>query len=191
MKSLRCTLGHSKAFILFAFTSVVAYAAPSGETVFGQFGNFAPCSQIDDASVAITVDVPSRLLVSIAGSVKNTVTTNAYTVTFHPELMNATGTTVLATNQGIIETDPTATFQAFSDTEVLVDATSGGSYTLAPGNYVLKLTFTMGGSCNGAGPFFRNSVLTYVLLSSAQDRIFASGLNAMNVNRPVKKQFVV
>ena len=62
-----------------------------------------------------------------------------------------------------------------SDSEVLFDASVSQPYTLAAGPYQLALNLETSGSCSGVGVYAGSPALTYVLLSSAFDRIFANG----------------
>jgi len=127
-------------------------------------------------SVEITVDVPSRLLVTISGSAVSADHSNIYALSYNAQLFDVSGTILLGRSQG--STVVAGEYlTAMSDSEVLFDASVSQPYTLAAGSYQLALNLETSGSCSGVGVYAGSPALTYVLLSSAFDRIFANGFD--------------
>jgi len=90
------------------------------------------------------------------------------------QLFDVSGTILLGRSQG--STVVAGEYlTAMSDSEVLFDASVSQPYTLAAGSYQLALNLETSGSCSGVGVYAGSPALTYVLLSSAFDRIFANG----------------
>lgn len=100
-------------------------------------------------------------------------------------LRDAGDTTTLAYTPGstYATQDSGYTTHTLNSVGVLFSGTSGtAAYTAVPGNYLLKFVINAGGQCSGLGPIVWSSSLSYILLSSALDRIFANGFNAMILN---------
>ena len=154
-------------------------AAPFGATIVGTSSYVPACSSNADTSATVTVDVSSRLLVTIGGATFTPDTSNGYALNYSAQLYRADGTTLVAESYGNL-TSVSAQAVALSDSEVLVDPSAFAPYQLSPGSYVLKLSFQTSGSCGGDGPYVDSPKLTYVLLSAAFDRIFASGFAALS-----------
>jgi len=125
-------------------------------------------------SVEITVDVPTRLLVTISGSAVSADHSNIYALSCNAQLFDISGTILLGRSQG--STVVVGEYlTAMSDSEALFDASVSQPYTQAAGSYKLALNLETPGSCSGVGVCVGSPALTYVLLSSAFDRIFANG----------------
>jgi hypothetical protein len=162
----------------------VMLSANAGAITFGDSGintgqYMPPCAATSLVSLPISVDAPSRI------SVSSVVSAQSYNSGYNQyaemvELHDQADTTILASipspfNQGLV--DPNITYQ-LPNTGVLHDA-NNIPYVAAPGSYILKLIVQTYGSCAGSGPYAWSSTLSYILLSSALDRIFAGGFNAM------------
>jgi hypothetical protein len=111
----------------------------------------------------------------------------------HIELLDQAGVTILATESGSsgsaigFNTGPTTSYdfdQHIGTSGILHSGSTpsdsaAAAYTLIPGNYVLRVQggFPVG-SC-ALNESIGSTRLTYILLSSAFDRIFADGFGAM------------
>jgi hypothetical protein len=158
-----------------AMSSVSVTAAPFGATVIGAPGYLQPCDeQIDNVSATVVVDAPSRILVTIGGAAVTPDPNNGYGLQYVAVLTDSTGATMLARSAGN-SVSVSQQELPISDTEVLFDPGLSTPYTLSAGTYQLKLRLSTSGSCGGNGPYLTGPpLLTYVLLSSVLDRIFAS-----------------
>ena len=152
-----------------------AVAAPFGATILGTSGYLQPCDeQIDKISTTVSVDAPSRILVTIGGAAVTPDPNNAYGLQFLAVLTDSSGATMLARSAGN-SVSVSQEELAINDSEVLFDPALSGPYTLPAGAYQLKLRISTSGSCGGSGPYLTGPpLLTYVLLSSVIDRLFAS-----------------
>ncbi|MGH8124146.1 MAG: hypothetical protein ACREPT_15425, partial [Rudaea sp.] len=124
-------------------------------------------------SIPITVDVTSTIYATVTGIANNSSPVYPQKFTYQIILRDSADTTNLATSTGnSLSNIPNQQFLPFNDSQVL--AGSSGSYVAAPGNYLLKVVVGGGIVC-GVTPISANGELTYILLSSALDRIFANG----------------
>lgn len=157
------------------FTSSEVFAAPFGATTIGTSTYLQPCDeQIDNASATVVVDAPSRLLVTISGATVTPDPNNGYGLQYSAVLTDSTGSTTLARSVGN-QVSVSQEEVSIGDTEVLFDPSLSTPFTVPSGTYQLKLRLSTSGSCGGNGPYLTGPpMLTYVLLSSVLDRIFAS-----------------
>jgi hypothetical protein len=173
MKSFSCVF--ATGVLVLIFSASQALPAPFGATAIGTSTYLAPCDeQIDDASTTVVVDAPSRLLVTISGAVVTPDPNNSYGLQYSAVLTDSTGVTTLARSVGN-QVSVSQLEVSIADTEVLFDPSLSTPFTLPSGTYQLKLRLSTSGSCGGDGPYLTGPpLLTYVLLSSVLDRIFAS-----------------
>jgi hypothetical protein len=165
------------------FCCTLASAVPFGATVVGASTYVPTCSSATGAIASLTVDVASRLLVTIGGAAVTPDASNGYGLAFSAQLFAADGTTLVAESYG--NSVSVSVYQTvIADSEVLVDPAARQPYQLEPGDYTLKLAFETSGSCGGNGPYVESPQLTYVLLSSVFDRIFASGFADASESTP-------
>ena len=176
----------------------IAVAATYGDTAYAS-AYVAHCADSTALTLPINVAVSSRIYVSArAGYLPGGNNNNETFV--HVELRNGADTTTLATSQQAVASGSdynytpggsTGSGRGFSDSDGLLHAgtnysdTAASIYVAAPGNYVLQMHVSSGpraGVCaevGGGSGYFNDLTLTYLLLSSAYDRIFADGFQAM------------
>lgn len=168
---------------LVAGTALAAHSAPSLAVPFGSSDSFgiqsivAPCTALDVVSIPITVDVSSRIYTAAIGFARNQDNFNSYGLSYEMHLRDAADTTDIATSRGeFISSIASGAYTSFSDGQVL-----GVPNGIAPGNYLLKFEIHASGSCNGMG-LTTDGTVSYILLSSALDRIFANGFSMISMN---------
>lgn len=166
-----------KVIALIVSLAVATHSTPSCAVPFGSSTanglTVLPCSAATLVSIPITVDVSSRIYAMATGIANNLDHFNAYGFSYEMHLRDANDTTDLATSRGnFFPTIPSGTFLPFSDSQVLIGST--GDYVAAPGSYLLKFVIHASNSCNGTG-VSTDAELTYILLSSVLDRIYANG----------------
>jgi len=175
-----------------------ASAAVYGDTAYSP-SVVAHCTFTTALSVPVSVSVNSRIFVSARGAYSpgGNANNNAY---IHVELRNGADTTTLAASQQAFSngsdynyTPPSGSSggdKGFLDSNGLLHTGTNPSdaaasiYVAAPGSYLLQMKVRSDDTvmCNevggGSGVFY-DVTLTYLLLSSAFDRIFADGFQAM------------
>jgi len=169
-----------------ALSSANSWAVTFGDTLAGPSTYVAPCIDGVVVSLPLTVAVPSRIFVTGTAEVESfsaVYTGGAIKVW----LRDAADTTTLAASPYAYSASLTASTAIVSwSTSALLLAGNTGmgtAYSAPPGNYLLKLVINPSGGCSGVGPYAYFPTLTYILLSSALDRIFADGFNAMILDR--------
>lgn len=176
--SLGCLLG-----ITVAATSTfghMAHAVTFGDTVEGSITFLTPCQNNTVLSLAVAVDVSSRIYVNGVATFYDNGDTTYNNGSYQVILRDSDDTTTLAAIQLTSFTEPAIATNTLVTSGVLFQGAAGTSaYTAPPGNYLLKFIVFPGGSCSGSGPIVKSPTLTYILLSSALDRIYANGFNAM------------
>lgn len=170
-------------FTIWMLPLSTASAITFGDTAIGGTQFLPPCSWQTVNTLAVTVDVPSRVFVNATAPFYGSglpAKNGAYRVL----LRDGADTTTLANipQTSFYTQDTGYTTHTLSSVGVLFSGTNGTTaYTAAPGNYLLKFDVAIYGDCSGSGPIVDSSSLSYILLSSVLDRIFASGLNAFNL----------
>jgi hypothetical protein len=169
-----------KLFVAFFFLVAVqsVNASSFGNTQVGSSATFAPCT--DDAivaSVEVTVDSSARILYSLGSSAVSLDNSAAYGVGFQAVLKNASNTRIATSQWRNIVVG--LYLQSASASELLYATSTNTPVQLAPGAYTLELHLQTSGSCGGAGVYIQSPTLTYVLLSSVLDRIFANGFSML------------
>ena len=133
------------------------------------------------ATLPLTVDASSRIFVTVTGTAYNTDASVSYHVEAHVELHDATDTTILAStmNDFTFFDLPNADthLKPYGTSTILYDVSNPTTpFAATAGNYILKLYFESD-FCTGTGAKNQSGTLSYLLLSSALDRIFANGFS--------------
>lgn len=158
----------------------VGLAVPFGDTVTSNAIFLHPCVDTTVASLPVTVDVPSRLFVNATAPFSDNGNPAYNSGSYQVVLRDSGDTTTLASIPGTNFYEPDATSNTLIASGVLFQGTNGTTaFTVAPGIYLLKFTVNVNGTCGATGGIVTSSTLTYLMLSSVLDRIFASGFNAM------------
>ena len=167
--------------VLFLQGTALLNAATFGDSVDATSGYLDPCADNTAVSMPLSIDVSSRISVSSVASVQSF---NAQYASY--------ATTAILRDQADTKTlaySSTPYIQGLADANSvyllpLTGVLHNGSVTYAapPGNYLLKLNVHTYGLCSGNGPYLWTATLSYILLSSYSDRIFAAGFNAMILN---------
>lgn len=170
-------------------TALATQSAPSIASPFGSSDSWgitnvvAPCTAMDVVSIPITVDVSSRIYTTAIGFARNQDNFNSYGFSYEMHLRDAADTTDVATSRGeFISSIASGAYTSFSDGQIL-----GIPNGIPPGNYLLKFEVHASGSCNGTG-LTTDGTVSYILLSSALDRIFANGFSMvrdLNTDSPI------
>jgi hypothetical protein len=158
-------------------------AVTFGESIQVPGGTAIGCSDTTYL-LPVPVSVPSRVLVIVTGSVANLDLSHAYSFTASAELRDSADSTTLAITGlayariALAPGDYSA--KSFGYSMVFPGFSVGTVYTAQPGQYKLKLHLNTAecpgnGTQMGAG----GATMTYVLLSSAFDRIFADGFSTI------------
>jgi hypothetical protein len=159
-------------FIQSTSSSAVPYGSSDS---FGIQSIVAPCTALDVVSIPITVDVSSRIYTTAIGFARNQDPFNSYGFSYEMHLRDSADTTDIATSRGeFISSIASGAYTSFSDGEIL-----GVPNGIAPGNYLLKFEIHASGSCNGTG-LTTDGTVSYILLSSVFDRIFANGFSMVS-----------
>ena len=155
-------------------------AVPFGDTVSGGSVFLPPCINTTVASLPVTVDVPSRLFVNATAPFSDNGNTAYNGGAYQVVLRDSGDTTTVASTLTTQFYAPDGTSNTLTTSGVLFQGTSGTTaFTVAPGTYLLKFTIGANGLCGSSGGIVTSYTLTYLMLSSVLDRIFASGFNAM------------
>ena len=155
-------------------------AVPFGDTVTGDTVFLHPCVNTAVASLPVTVDVPSRLFVNATAPFSDNGNPAYNSGSYQVILRDAVDTATVASTPGTQFYEPDATSNTLIASGVLFQGTSGTTaFTVVPGTYLLKFTININGTCGTTGGVVTSSTLSYLILSSVLDRIFASGFNAM------------
>ena len=173
-------------FVALAFGALLPLndvgATTYGDTAYSSMVTPLGCLSQEALSLPLTVGVSSRVYVTARATfLKND--TNSTAATISVALFDSNGATQLASGQ--IATIGAISLSAFLDANGLLHAGTSNDdpaapiYVAAPGDYILKMHVQgSGGDCTGVVQF-NNVTLTYILLSSAFDRVFANGFQAM------------
>jgi hypothetical protein len=172
--------------VTLALVSANAYAGSYGDTAY--YYNFlsSGCNDMIALSLPLSVSVSSRIYVNARTSYSQNGTGPSFGSTW-VELHDSSNTIVAASQWAFGGTAAAANGDAFLESNgVLHDGTnhndvSSAAFVAAPGSYTLKMHVqgVIGsGTCSGTLNFTQPT-LTYILLSSAFDRIFANGFQAM------------
>jgi len=150
-------------------------AAPYGDTIRPVIGYF--CG-LKTYTVPITVSVSSRIYVAMSASVQNGDNAHYYSLAVSAHLYDAGDNTELAKIYGqTTEFGPAdyLTNRSVNASAIMMSTQNSTTYTAVPGNYVLHFELDAG-ACVGANlEVYGYPEFSYLLLSSAFDRIFADG----------------
>jgi hypothetical protein len=148
-----------------------ADAGTFGASIDTYEGYIAPCIYDIVGSIAVRVDVPSRLLAQVNSTLSPTSNnlSGIYYITLRKD------TTVIAINVGSTYFGTYGSSMILTSSSILSDVNTGANnFTVPPGDYVLEFIVSPNGLCSGLGPY----VYKDMLLSAALDDIFVNGFNA-------------
>jgi len=159
-------------------------AAAFGDTASSDVFLYNGCgSERTALTLPVSVSVPSRIYVSARATYEPN-GSNASAARIDVGLWDSGVTSLLAnvkTSSTLASLSPQYPSWGFlvADGILLTNSLTPTVFTAAPGNYELHMTVSnfIGGDVCGS-PVFVSPTLTYILLSSAYDRIFADGFQA-------------
>jgi len=161
-----------------------AFASTFGDSIYAASAPINNCDDTKLLSLPVNVSVPSRINVSAQGTY-NRQSTDLTLVRLYAYLLDGTDTTILAASQFGYVVATGSTDSPFVSTAGLLHSGQSNHdptadiFMAAPGSYVLEMhALALNGACTG-NPVLFDPTLTYILLSSAFDRIFADGFQAM------------
>ena len=174
--------------IALATHSVPSQAVPFGSSVVinGTTGVPACSGWVTVASIPITVDVSSRIYVTVTGILVNKSAADYYQISYETRL-EAAGSTdpwptgTLSGGGNYLYNERPQSYTPFADSEILSTPFTAGTFTVAPGNYTLEVGINISSDtgCSDVGENI-TGYLTYILLSSVQDRIYANGFSMIS-----------
>ena len=173
--------------IALATHSVPSQAVPFGSSVYINETD-SPCGGwvTVSPSIPITVDVSSRIYVTVTGILVNKSAADYYQISYETRL-EAVGSTdpwptgTLSGGGNYLYNEGPQSYTPFADSEILSTPFTAGTFTVAPGNYTLEVGINISSDtgCSDVGENI-TGYLTYILLSSAEDRIYANGFSMIS-----------
>jgi len=190
MRDRRVRLGLTGALLFFVLRAFDASAIAFGDTANGASMFLTPCAPTTITALPLVVDVPSRIFVNGTAPFYGNGNGAYNNASYQIVLRDAADTATLASIPSTVlyTSDSGYVTHAMNGVGVLYDGST--PYAAPAGSYLLKFVVSAGGSCSGGGPIVWSSSLSYILLSSALDRIFANGFNAMvfDSHRPPQQE---